>query len=269
MSKTEGWQVSEKAAAIYDSFFVPAIFGAWAPVVARAAGVAAGDRVLDVACGTGVLARHAADLVGEGGHVTGLDINPGMLAVASKAAPDIAWQQGDATNLPFGDGQFNRVVSQFGLMFFPDRVAALREMWRVLAPGGRLAVAAWASVDEAAGYRRLIEIATTHTNAEAASVFAAPFVLGDRGDLMRIAADAGLSAPTLALERGQVRFPSVSEFVRIEVKGSPLSETLDQAAMDRLAHACETALAAYVQSSGELVMPIAAHIVTAARGTDG
>lgn len=263
MTETESWQVSSEAAEVYERSFVPAIFGAWAPVMAKAAGVGPGDRVLDVACGTGALARHMVDRVGPAGAVTGLDINPAMLAVARRLEPRVDWQRGNATELPFDDASFTRVVSQFGLMYFPDRIGALSEMWRVLAPGGRLAVAVWASVDEAPGYQTLVDVAIQHVTAEAASVFAAPFVLGDRGKMEKRVADAGIAPARIALERGQIRFASVGELVRIEVKGSPLAETMDEAAMELLAAACEAALSPYVQPSGEIVMPIAAHIVTA------
>ena len=131
-------QVSGHAAEVYETFFVPALFAPWAPRVADAALLAPGQKVLDVACGTGVLAREAALRVAPDGTVTGLDRNEGMLAVARRAAPGLDWRSGVAEALPFPDRAFDAVVSQFGLMFFDDRAAALREMWRVLRPGGRL-----------------------------------------------------------------------------------------------------------------------------------
>ena len=139
--RPERWQVSTDAAEVYESCFVPAIFGAWAGPVADAAGIRTGNKVLDVGCGTGVLAREVHRRVGPKGQVVGLDLNQGMLAVAARAQPRIEWRQGDAASLPFKDASFDVVVSQFALMFFPNRVAALGEMWRTLAPGGRLAVA--------------------------------------------------------------------------------------------------------------------------------
>lgn len=139
MAEPERWQVSTDAAEVYESCFVPAIFGAWAGPVADAAAITTGNKVLDVGCGTGVLAREALRRVGQKGQVVGLDLNEGMLAVAARAEPKIRWRQGDAASLPFDDASFDVVVSQFALMYFPDRVASLSQMWRTLAPGGRLA----------------------------------------------------------------------------------------------------------------------------------
>lgn len=263
MAEPEGWQVSTDAAEVYESCFVPAIFGAWASPVADAAEIAPGQKVLDVACGTGVLAREAFRRVGDGGQVVGLDLNEEMLAVAARTEPKIEWRQGDAGSLPFEDGTFDAVVSQFALMYFPDRVAALNEMWRTLAPGGRLAVAAWAPIDRARGYQVLVDIADRQCGHEAADVLAAPFVLGDKAGLARLFADAGVSEAKVTLHEGSIRFPSVKEFIRIEVKGSPLADMLSDDAMGALAAESESALANFVVPSGEIVMPMDAHIVTA------
>ncbi|KAA3663243.1 MAG: methyltransferase domain-containing protein [Chloroflexi bacterium] len=141
MSNIEKGQVVNSAAKIYEEFFIPALFGEWPQHVAAAAKIQPGHRVLDVACGTGVLARFAANLVGPTGFVTGLDVNDGMLEVARRSASQIEWRQSVAEQLPFEDNNFDTVVSQFGLMFFEDQVKALQEMMRVLRPGGHLAVA--------------------------------------------------------------------------------------------------------------------------------
>jgi ubiquinone/menaquinone biosynthesis C-methylase UbiE len=108
--------------------------------------------VLDVACGTGVVARTAADRMGGRGRVAGLDRNQGMLAVAGRLRPDLEWHEGDAAELPFADASFDAVLCQSALMFFPDRVAALREMARVAAPGGTVAVQVWDLLEAQEGY---------------------------------------------------------------------------------------------------------------------
>ena len=263
MAETERWQVSTDAAEVYESCFVPAIFGAWVGPVADAAEIRTGDKVLDVGCGTGVLAREALRRAGQEGRVVGLDLNEGMLAVAARTEPAIEWRQGDAASLPFDDASFDAVVSQFALMCFPERVASLREMWRTLAPAGRLAVAVWAPLDRAPGFRILVDIAARQCGDKAAGVLAAPFVLGDRAELAKLFVDAGIAAAEIALHEGSVRFPSVKECIRVEVKGSPLADMLSEDAMKTLVAEAERALAAFVAPSGEIIMPIDAHIVTA------
>jgi SAM-dependent methyltransferase len=265
MTEPERWQVSTDAAEVYESCFVPAIFGAWATRVADAAGIRTGNRVLDVGCGTGVLAREARSRVGREGQVVGLDLNEGMLAVATRTEPNIEWRQGDAASLPFEDASFDVVVSQFALMYFPDRATSLGEMWRTLEPGGRLAIAAWAPIGHARGYQILADIAARQCGGDAADVLAAPFVLGDQAELAKLFVDSGISGANVTLHEGSIQFPSVEEFIRIEVKGSPLADMVSDDAMETLAAESESALAEFVVPSGEIVMPMDAHIVTASK----
>ena len=192
-----------------------------------AAKVAPGDRVLDVGCGTGVLARAAADRVAAEGQVTGLDRNEGMLAVARRLRPGIDWRQGDATKLPFADESYDVVVSQFALMYFPDRAAALKEMAAGAAAGGRLAIAVWGPFERATGYVILTEIAQRRCGQAAADVLTAPFVLGNR-DRCSISSRRPASTRSLVeLRNGTITFPTIEAFVETEVKGSPLEALLD------------------------------------------
>ena len=179
MEKIEQGQVTDSAAEIYETFFLPALFDQWPPKVAQAAQIKSGDHVLDVACGTGVLARHIINLVGESGEVTGLDINPGMLAVAKRKSTVINWQEGKAEALPFEDATFDAVVSQFGLMFFDNRQAAIDEMIRVLKPGGHLAVAVWDTLENTPGYLAMVALLTRLFGAATANGLRMPYVLGD------------------------------------------------------------------------------------------
>lgn len=114
MEESEKGQVSTSAAKIYESFYLPALFQEWVGRVCATATLASGESVLDVGCGTGVLAREALDHVNPNGRVVGLDVNEGMLAVAQSASSDIDWKLGQAEALPFEAGTFDAVVSQFG-----------------------------------------------------------------------------------------------------------------------------------------------------------
>ena len=151
MGEHKTGQVASNAAEIYEAFFIPALFIDWPDQVLTAADVGAGHHVLDIACGTGILARHAEAMVGPNGSVTGVDINEGMLAVARKMNPNITWELGAAESLPYDQESFDRVVSQFGLMFFSDPAQAISEMVRVIRPGGKIGVAVWASLEDTPG----------------------------------------------------------------------------------------------------------------------
>ena len=141
MGDKERGQVSENAAAIYDKFYLPAYFEEWPPFIIKAAQIQNGHRVVDVACGTGVLTLAILDKVGPKGFTVGVDNNEGMLNVAMGKTQAIAWRHAPAEALPFDDNSFDSVVSQFGLMYFEDQKGALIEMMRVLQPGGNLVVA--------------------------------------------------------------------------------------------------------------------------------
>ena len=144
-------QAQIEGARAYQALFVPALLGQWAPKVADAANLATGQSVLDVACGTGVLTREVRRRTGPDVYVAGLDLNPGMIAVAKELCPTEDMREGNAESMPFSGETFDAVVSQFGLMFM-DRDKAPREMLRVLVPGGRLAVAVWDSVQNIPAY---------------------------------------------------------------------------------------------------------------------
>ena len=260
MSTPEPVQLSTNAAVIYEQSFVPAIFGAWPPQIADAVGIAPGERVLDVGCGTGVLTREAADRVGPTGHVAGLDLNQSMLTVAEEMRPEIEWRLGDAVDLPFDNASFDIVVSQFMLMFVPDGVAALKEMWRVLSPAGRLCIAVWS---DSTGYEALADIAKRRVNDTVAATLVAPFSLGGDRALLDMFAAAGISNASLESRDGWARFASIDEFVRIEIKGWVLAETLDEPDYDALLNEARNQLAHFCNGNGEIVMPMNAHIVSA------
>jgi SAM-dependent methyltransferase len=207
------------AATNYQDQLVPALMEEWAPRVADAADIHPGHRVLDVACGTGVLTRVAASRAGPSGAVTGLDLNRGMLAVAARLSPGLRWQQGTAAALPFPDHSFEAVVSQFGLMFVPDPAWALREMMRVLVPGGRLAVAVWASLADTPAYAAEVALVDRLAGATVADALRAPFVLGEAERLAELCLAAGITGATVALHQGRGRFPSIRRMLEVDLRG--------------------------------------------------
>ena len=147
---------------MYEHALVGPLFSQWVQDLFERTGLTAGHRVLDVACGTGIVARLARDRVGPSGRVIGVDSNGAMLAVARRVAPDIDWREGNAASLPIDDGQVDVLFCQQGLQFVPDKPAAAREMRRVLAAGGRLAVATWVALEDVPLCRDLHAVAERH-----------------------------------------------------------------------------------------------------------
>lgn len=256
---------SERSPArIYDEFFVPALFAQWGDVVADAALIAAGQRVLDVACGTGVLAGVVAQRVGTAGYVVGLDANPQMLEVARTKRHNVQWIDGRAERLPFADGDFDAVVSQFGLMFFDDRAAALREVMRVLRPGGRLAVAVCDAIENSPGYARLAALLQRLFGDGVAGAFRAPFALGDPALLRALCEAAGIRPVQIARRTGSVRFASIADLVSTERACVwTLGGLLDDAQFERLLQASRRELAAFVRADGRVEFDMPALLVTA------
>lgn len=262
MTHVELGQITASAAEVYEDFFVPALFAQWADPVLDAAGAGPGHRVLDVACGTGVLARAAARRVGTTGTVAGVDVNEGMLDVARHRAPAIEWHHGAAERLPFADHGFDRVVSQFGLMFFADRTAALREIARVARPGGRVALAVWASLDRSPGYRALTDLVEKLFGDAAAAAIRAPFVLGDASELRRLVAEV-LPGAAVATREGTARFDSIESWLHTEIRGWTLAGTVDDGAFATLVSEAQRELGRFAGPDGKVQFPVHALIATA------
>jgi SAM-dependent methyltransferase len=257
------------AASAYDGTLVPALMREWAPRVLAAAAVGPGHRVLDVACGTGVLARAAADAVAPTGSVVGLDLDCGMLAVARRHRPDLGWLQGTAERLPLRDGSFDAVVSQFGLMFCPDPPRALAEMWRTLRPGGRMAVAVWASLADTPAYDDETRLIERLAGPAASDPLRIPFRLGDRSTLEGQFDRAGVPLESITTVVGQGRFPSIRAMVEADVVGwlPVMGVRLAPAIVDAILRDAEHSLAEYLRADGTVAFDSPAHIAVAVRPT--
>ncbi|HEY6684258.1 MAG TPA: methyltransferase domain-containing protein [Propionibacteriaceae bacterium] len=261
-SVTEAFQITREQAEAYEKLFVPALFAQWAPLMVDIAKIADGQRVLDVACGTGVAARAAAGRVGLTGSVVGLDLNPAMLEVAAGTPSDIEWRQGDAANLPFGDGEFDAVLCQSALFFFPDVDAAVAEMARVVRPGGAVAVQTYASLDDQPGFRELDAVVRRIAAADALQLLDTYWSQGDLSILCKTLSRAGLDIVETRTTLGTAMYGSVENLIEIEVKGTPLADRLSDDQISQILAESTDIFGKFLTLAGRLEMPIRAHLVT-------
>ena len=271
LDRQQGWQLEESSAEAYERYLVPLLFAPGAEYLIELAGLGTGERVLDVACGTGIVARRAAERLGSGARVVGLDINEGMFEVArkvsSEAHPEIEWLQGDVTAMPFADDAFDVVFCQQALQFFPDRSVALREMHRVLAPKGRLALSVLRSTEHNPGYRLLADSLERHVGADAGSMMRSPFSSLSADELRELIAGAGFGDVRILLGIAPVRYPSAEEFLRWEGASSPLAGPIGawgEDARETLIRDLGQALRPYTDDDG-IVFPTETYLSVAHR----
>lgn len=260
-------QTQVDAANTYEQLFVPALFSDWAKKFADHLSIHPGLRILDVACGTGVLARQVALKSSPGGYTAGLDANLGMLTVAERLAPRIEWRQGMAESLPFPDQSFDLVVSQFGLMFFNDRPRALREMLRVLIPGGQLAVLVWNDIENIPAYAIELELLERLAGRQAADALRAPFLLGDKAELRSLFKGAGVRSVDIHTYKSTAHFPSIRVMVEADLRGwlPMMGVVLTEEQIANILEEAEKALATYQTNDGRVRFKTSAHLIKGSR----
>jgi ubiquinone/menaquinone biosynthesis C-methylase UbiE len=213
----------------YERYFVPTIGTPFATELLDVAALQPGERVLDVACGTGVVTRLAARIVGPDGAVAGLDINPGMLGVARTVTPAgtrIDWHEASAESMPLPDESFDVVVSSLGLQFVPDRTAALQEMRRVLGPGGRLAIGTVGPTPSV--FAVLEQALARHVKPEVAAFVRQVFALHDPRELEDLMAGAGFREAHVQTKTMKLTLPAPAEFLWEYVHSTPLAGAVGQ-----------------------------------------
>src|SRR5262245_38030 len=257
----------------YESYMVPVLFAPSAECLLAVARPRPGERVLDVGCGTGIVARRAARLVGAGGYVMGLDPSSDMLAVARAAADrdgvSVEWRQGRAEALPFPDGQFDLVSSQYALMFFAGPAVALSEMRRVLADRGRAVLSVWQKLDRHPFYEALDRAIERELGASSVRQI---FALGDTVALHESVARAGFSRVEVEAFSLVARFPDPDAFlageIDVDTAAIPAMQHLDTVARKDLTARIQTEMAGALRSvivDGHVELPFHAYTVRANR----
>lgn len=266
-------QPAPNPAQTYEDYLVRHQFRLWTEELLARATPTPGERVLDVACGTGIVARSVAQRLGGDTTVTGLDLNPAMIDVARATAERegvaITWHVGRADTLPFPDGAFDLVLIQQGLQFFPDKLTALREVVRVLAPGGRLGTATWAEIAAHPFFESLATAVERHLGTSAQRT---PFSLGDVDALRSILMGAGFVDIEIERVTRTVRFPDPARFIELGLASAtaavPAMQTMDATVRAQLTDAVradmQETLAGFTEGD-QVVFPMVAHIAMAHR----
>jgi ubiquinone/menaquinone biosynthesis C-methylase UbiE len=251
---------------MYERWLVGPLFRPWAELTVEELGLSAGDRVLDIACGTGVAARVAQQRLGDGAYVVGIDISPAMLGVARDAAPSIDWREGSASALPLRDGeQFDAVICQQGLQFFPDKPAAAAQMRRALVTGGRLAASTWRSDEEIPFFRELRRVAEGHLGPIADQRYG----YGDANALEALLRDAGFRDVRSRQLTRTMRFDDGASFVRMNAMalvgmsaaGKSMNDTERERILETIVTDSAPVLRAYTEAC--LIFELGTNLATA------
>jgi SAM-dependent methyltransferase len=267
MAKNGQWQLSAEAAQRYERYVARYILGPWAPLLVDASQVGVGERVLDVACGTGVVARAAAERAGAAGRIVGVDLNSGMITVArslpAPAGAPIAWIECSALGLPLQKATMDVVLCQQGLQFFPDKALAMREMRRVLVRGGRLALSVWNGIGL---YNSAVGEALARFLSDAAAVqFCASRQAPAKEELQRLAAEAGFSAVDVRVSRSNVHLPRLDQFTLDHLSATPVAPLITAAepeARQKIGASVMKELHRYADGKG-VTYPEETHVLTA------
>ena len=275
MSEHENWQLVGSAPELYERYLVPTITSKWAEDLIKRTSPKAGEAVLDVACGTGIVARLAAERMTRG-RIVGLDLNSGMLAIARsipRVGAPIEWIEGSVLDLPFDDGSFDLVLCQLGLQFFPDRPKAVREMRRVLNPRGRLAVSVFSAIEQTPAAHAFVQALDQVLGPGASATKRAEHIFQRANDVETVLGQEGFVDVVVVPVTQRILFPSVLDYVRFQLSATPMAGLLSnrgeyqrEEVIKTIASRAALLLAPELLEDGRLTFPQAAYVATARRG---
>jgi ubiquinone/menaquinone biosynthesis C-methylase UbiE len=215
----------------YDRYLGPLLFEPYALDITERVRVSDHGSVLETACGTGIVSCRLRNSLPKEARLIATDLNQAMLDYAArKFGPDdaVEFKQVDATSLPFDDATFEAVVCQFGLMFFPDKLAALREAHRVLAPGGLLVFNVWDAIENNKAQQITHETIASFFESDPPSFYAVPFGFHDESVIADHLAAAGFDAHDLSVVPKTGTSPSAADAAKGLVEGNPVIVEIDQ-----------------------------------------
>ncbi|MET4519584.1 ubiquinone/menaquinone biosynthesis C-methylase UbiE [Bradyrhizobium sp. I1.7.5] len=242
-SGVPAWQLEGNAPLAYDTHIVDVFLQDYSRRLVEAAAIKPSDRVLDVACGTGVMTRLLANKIGSAGLVVGFDLNAGMLARARasrETAAAIEWRMGNATDMPFADATFDCVICQHGLQFIPHKAAAVSEMHRVLADRGRVVISVWRSIEHCPWQAAIADAVERNIGSEQATQIRSAFSFGDADQLQQIIVAEGFRGVEIRVERETIRHASMAEYVPGYISATPVAAAVPVGNLIRLAREAES-----------------------------
>ena len=267
----EFWQLTGAGPDSYELYQVPSVFGPLAEIFLRYVALQKGQRVLDVACGTGIVARQASQVLGPSGSIVGVDLSAKMLEVAGINSPTdgapIDWREGDATDLPCLDGEFDVVLCQQGLQFIPDKCRALAEMYRVLKPSGLVGLCVWRGIENSPCHSAISAALKRYASQEIAKRFEAPFGFGDFDLLNSALSSAGFQSIDIQIVEVKRRLLPAAEFIPGLIASTPVGPqvaSLPKRTRSTIVEEVASALAVYREGDGFRI-PQSTHIATATR----
>ena len=265
---SNGWQLLGDGPEAYERYIVPAFSGIWAQDMVKRAELHKGDRILDLACGTGIVARHALKFLDNSCQVTGIDVNAAVLEKAREiCSPDsepVTWQHCDAMSLPFSDAEFEVVLCQQGLQYFSDRLLTLREIVRVLSDGGRALFSVWRPIEYFPFYTAVQSALDTYVSSKAAGMLASAFTLGNPEELRTLLEQAGFKRIVIRLIIKQMRYDPVAEFLIGGFVASPFAPEIVSLPKDKRTAMFQTILESvskYIDDRG-LAAPMESYVVS-------
>lgn len=269
MNSDNGWQLNNDGPEAYEKYIVPAFSGSWARDIVSRAQLRKGNRVLDVGCGSGIVARYAYIELGERSCVAGIDTNKGMLKKACEIAhpkiSSIKWILAHINKIPFKDDIFDVIFCQQCLQFLPDRHRSLAEIRRVLAGRGSIYFSVWRSIDNFPFYTALYKALETYVNKEAASILMSAFTLGDSQKLRELFKDTGFTNIDITLVIKNMCFSPFDEFLIGGIAASPFSNdifALSEKKRDEMFQMIRDSLSYYIHNRG-FAAPMECYVISA------